>query len=219
MSFILNLLRYVKKNLIKSLGWTKFIFRNYDQSIPIYPRNSNDGIKIHLGSGEINLQGWINIDARDFKHTHFISNGFNLDKFKNSSIKEIYFCHVLEHFSFDESNKLLEKIYNILEPGGIIRISVPDIQKLFDLYQKQKKLSVIKKAIMGGQNYQNDFHKSIYDFNELKNLLEHNKFKNVDTWNTKDVFGQSIGDWSDGYYKFKGEKYEVSLNLFAKKQE
>ena len=70
---------------------------------------------------------------------------------------------------------------------------------------------------MGGQNYLNDFHKSIYDFKELKNILEKNNFKDIKTWETKDVFGESIGDWSDGFYKFDGKEYKVSLNLVGKK--
>ena len=115
------------------------------------------------------------------------------------------------------SNELISKIYNILEPGGLIRISVPDIEKLFYLYQKQKKLDVIKNAIMGGQSYLNDFHKSIYDFNELKSILEKNNYKDIKIWETENVFGESIGDWSDGFYKFDGKKYKISLNLVGSK--
>ena len=217
MNLIFNILRNIKKNINKIMKWSNLVRNNYDQVVPIYPKNNTDGLKVHLGSGEINLQGWINVDARKFKHTHFVSQGFNLDKFKDSTLSEVYFCHVLEHFSFNDSNKLINQIYNILEPEGLIRISVPDVEKLIELYKNQKKLDVIKKAIMGGQNYPNDFHKSIYDFEELKNLLEKNNFKDIKTWDTETVFGQSIGDWSDGFYKFGGKKYNISLNLVAKK--
>ena len=70
---------------------------------------------------------------------------------------------------------------------------------------------------MGGQNYPNDFHKSIYDHQELKNILEKNNFKNVSSWKTIDVFGQSIGDWSDGVYKYNMQNYDISLNLVGEK--
>ena len=36
----------------------------------IYVKHTEPGLRLHLGSGEINLQGWVNIDARSFKHTH-----------------------------------------------------------------------------------------------------------------------------------------------------
>ncbi|WP_440649127.1 class I SAM-dependent methyltransferase [Candidatus Pelagibacter sp. HIMB1521] len=202
---------------MKIFKWLNFLKKNYDNSIPLYTKNSNPGLKIHLGCGNINLQGWLNIDARDFKHVHIISDGFDLTQFKENSIAEFYLCHVLEHFSFNETHNFLKKLYNLLKPGGLIRISVPDIEKLYILYNKQKKLSIIKNAIMGGQNYPNDFHKSIYDHQELKNILEKNNFKNVSSWKTIDVFGQSIGDWSDGVYKYNMQNYDISLNLVGEK--
>jgi predicted SAM-dependent methyltransferase len=202
---------------MKIFKWLNFLRKNYKNDVPIYTKNTKKGLKIHLGSGNINLQGWVNIDARDFKHIHVVSDGFDLRQFKDNSVSEFYLCHVLEHFSFLETEDFLKKLYNLLEPKGLIRISVPDINKLFFLYEKQKKLSVIKNAIMGGQSYPNDFHKSIYDYKELKKLLEKSKFKNVSTWETKEVFGQSLGDWSDGSYKFKMQSYKISLNLFGEK--
>ena len=202
---------------MKIFKWLKFIKKNYNNSIPLYTKNSNSGLKIHLGCGNINLQGWLNIDARDFKHVHIISDGFDLTQFKENSIAEFYLCHVLEHFSFNETHNFLSKLYKLLKPGGLLRISVPDIEKLYILYNKQKKLSIVKNAIMGGQNYPNDFHKSIYDHQELKNILEKNSFKNVSSWKTKDVFGQSIGDWSDGVYKYNMQNYDISLNLVGEK--
>lgn len=207
-----------KRNFItKIISWINFVIRNFNQSIPVYTNQNPKGLKIHLGCGNINLQGWLNVDARKFKHVHLISDGFDLSKFKKNSVAEFYLCHVLEHFSFLESKDILKKIYNLLEPGGLIRVSVPDVEKLFKLYNKQKKLNVIKNAIMGGQNYPNDFHKSIYDYKELKNILESINFKNIRSWKTKDVFGQSIGDWSDGVYRYNMRNYYISLNLIGKK--
>lgn len=206
-----------KNIIIKTLSWFIFFKKNFHKSIPIYLKNNTNGLKVHLGCGNINLQGWINVDAREFKHVHLVSDGFDLSQFKENSISEFYLCHVLEHFSFLESEKFLKKLYDLLVPGGIIRISVPDIEKIFILYSEQKKLKIIKNAIMGGQSYPNDFHKSIYDQEELKNILEKNNFKNISSWNTEDVFGKSIGDWSDGYYKYNMKNYSISLNLVGEK--
>ena len=205
------------KKIIKLFKWIFFLKKNYNESIPIYPKNNKSGLKIHLGSGEINLQGWINIDARKFKHIHLISDGFDLSNFKKDSVNEIYACHVMEHFSFKETDNFIEKIYNKLKPGGYFRVSVPDLDKLIKLYKKQKKLEVIKNAIMGGQNYPNDFHKSIYNFPQLKKILQKKGFKNIKFWNTKNFFGETIGDWSDGYYLHNKKKFNISLNLVAQK--
>ena len=206
-----------KNIIIKTLSWFNFFKKNFHKSIPIYSKNNTNGLKVHLGCGNINLQGWINIDARDFKHVHLVSDGFDLSQFKENSISEFYLCHVLEHFSFLETEQFLKKLYNLLVPGGLVRISVPDIEKILILYNEQKKLKIIKNAIMGGQSYPNDFHKSIYDQEELGNILKKINFKNISSWNTKDVFGESIGDWSDGYYKYNMKNYSISLNLVCEK--
>ena len=129
---------------MKIFKWLNFLKKNYNNSIPLYTKNSNPGLKIHIGCGNINLQGWLNIDARDFKHVHIISNGFDLSEFKEDSVAEFYLCHVLEHFSFYEANEFIKKLYNLLKPRGLIRVSVPDIKKLYILYNKQKKLSIIE---------------------------------------------------------------------------
>lgn len=217
MGSIKKLYMIVHKKIIKLYKWFFFLKKNFSESIPIYPKNTKGGIKIHLGSGEVNLQGWINIDARKFKHIHLISDGFDLSNFKENSVDEIYACHVMEHFSFKESKNFIKKIYNKLKPGGHFRVSVPDLDKLFKLYKKQKKLEIIKYAIMGGQNYPNDFHKSIYDFLLLKKILQKNGFKNIKSWNTEDIFGETIDDWSDGYYVYNRKKFYISLNLVAQK--
>ena len=70
MNLILNILRNIRKNINKIMKRSSLVRNNYDQVVPIYPKNNTDGLKVHLGSGEINLQGWINVDARKFKHTH-----------------------------------------------------------------------------------------------------------------------------------------------------
>ena len=65
----------LKIKIFRLLQWLKLIKNNFDQPLPIFTKN-NDGIKVHLGSGEINLQGWINIDANQNTHIHMIDKNF-----------------------------------------------------------------------------------------------------------------------------------------------
>tara|TARA_B110000977_G_C11068987_1_gene488865 strand:- start:66 stop:710 length:645 start_codon:yes stop_codon:yes gene_type:complete len=212
----------MKKTLISIKSKFNFFFKkinnfssNYSEALPIYLDNKGLGLKVHLGSGEINLQGWINIDARKFKHTHIVDQDFELKEFTDESISEIYLCHVLEHFSFEDSLKLLEKLNKKLSKGSVIRISVPDFSKLKMIYDETSNLEQIKYAIMGGQNYENDFHKSIYDFKILSELLNKANFKDVIVWNSKKDFGIELNDWSNGAYNVNNKKIKISLNIKA----
>lgn len=210
-----NFFRKKKLIIIKLLNKLINIKNNYNESNPIYVKNFDKGPRIHLGSGEINIQGWINIDARNFKHTHIIDQDFELKEFTDESISEIYLCHVLEHFSFKDSLRLLEKLNKKLSKGSIIRISVPDFSKLKMIYDQTSNLEQIKFALMGGQNYENDFHKSIYDFKILSELLNQANFRNPTTWNCTEDFGVELNDWSDGTYNVNNKKIKISLNVKA----
>ena len=75
------------KVFLKAQVWA---FKNRNNSLPIYTRKSKKGLMVHLGSGPINIQGWVNVDARKYDHTHMESDGFNLSEFSDGRIDEIY---------------------------------------------------------------------------------------------------------------------------------
>lgn len=191
-------------------------FKNRKLPEPIFLNHNMPGIKIHIGPGDINLQGWINIDARHFSHIHIVSDNINLDEFTDNSISEIYLCHVLEHVSFDEAKKFVSRMYLKLHPNGILRISVPSFDSIIKIYENNNSnLDLVKYALMGGQDYEYNFHKSIYNKTELENIFKSAGFKIVELWDTNTDFGESIGDWSATYYDSKIGRIPISLNLKA----
>lgn len=185
-----------------------------DKPTPVYVKVNNTGLKIHLGAGPINIQGWINVDARAYDHTHLVANGFDLAEFSDGSISEIYMCHVLEHFSFAEAESLLRDFKRKLCVGGVIRISVPSFDKLIEVYlDGNNNLDLIKLAVMGGQDYEFNFHKSIYNHSSLCKLLESCGYLNVKAWNTIADFGADLGDWSNKSFSSSKGPLMISLNL------
>ena len=54
----------------------------------------------------------------------------------NKSVDLIYACHVVEHLDQEETNKFFNECKRVLKPGGIIRIVVPDFDKLVDSYNQ-----------------------------------------------------------------------------------
>ena len=203
------------KNYIKNFLNFKNLLNN---PVPIYTDYNQkvDGLRLHLGCGEINLQGWINIDGRDDKHIHLVSKDLNLKAFKDNSISEIYVCHVIEHFSYAEGHDLIKVFMKKLVKGGILRISVPDFDKLISIYNKNNKdFNSIKSSLMGGQNYKYNFHKSMYNKKSLKSLLEEHGFVNCVEWDPISDFGVSLGDFSDAKLKTKINMEPISLNIKA----
>ena len=170
--------------------------------------------RIHIGCGPINMEGWINIDARNAAHVHINTDVLDLKDFAVNSVGEIYLCHVLEHFSFDEVQSLLKAFRQKLQPGGLLRLSVPDFNLMAVSYLENKvPLQSLKYALMGGQDYQYNFHKSIYDYKTLTQVLSEAGFNSFQSYDTVQDFGLDLGDWSTG--KIAGQP--VSLNVKAKK--
>ena len=182
------------------------------------PTGSKRGPRVHIGCGEIDLPGWINVDGRDFSHVHVVSNRLDLDEFSAESLTEIYLCHVLEHFGFEEVERLLAVFHSKLQPGGVLRLSVPDFSLLTHIYNETgRDLEHIKYALMGGQGYEYNFHKSVFDDAHLRKLLTKAGYSNCENWETVADFGCNIGDWSAKKIRVGARFFPVSLNLKATK--
>ena len=207
------------KHKIKKI--VKFCFQtlsNYKKPVPIYPKINSNGLKIHLGPGEVNMQGWINIDARKMDHTHLTVNSFNLKEFTDGEVDQIYLCHVLEHFSFMEAKKLISVFHKKLKPNGILRISVPCFDSIIKIYKDtNNNLNYVKYALMGGQDYKYNFHYSVYNKKILKDLYENSGFFEIEEWDTIEDFGVNLNDWSNSKFKTKKGKVNISLNLKGRK--
>lgn len=185
---------------------------------PVYPKTGTPGLRVHLGAGPINIQGWINIDARDASHIHLQSSGFDLNEFSDGAVSEIYMCHVLEHFSFEEAKTVLNALRKKLKVGGVLRLSVPDFDQLVAIYHLSgNDLELIKMALMGGQEYEYNFHKGVFNKALLSKLLLSCGFNCVQTWSTLEDFGIDLGDWSNKGFDTPDGNIPVSLNIKAMK--
>ena len=82
----------------------------------------------HIGCGPIYHEGWINIDkGKEFKTD--ICCDILQSHFDNDYFDVIYSCHCFEHLSFPtDAVEALSRFYRWLKPGGILRISVPDLE-------------------------------------------------------------------------------------------
>ncbi|MBZ5560677.1 MAG: methyltransferase domain-containing protein [Acidobacteriia bacterium] len=187
--------------------WQRAAMLNFRRPVPVYPAAPPAGLKVHVGPAEINLQGWVNVDARAFPHVHVQTSSLALSEFTDGAVSRIYICHVLEHFSFADAEDLLATFYRKLAPGGVLLVSVPDFDAIVRIYtDARRNLDSIKYTLMGGQTYDENFHKSVYNHDSLKALLEAHGYGGVARWTTDEEFGGSINDWSSS---------DLSLNLKA----
>lgn len=134
--------------------------------------------RLHLGCGTIKLNGFCNVDVMDTEGADIMDDIRLLRHFPANSVKEIYACHVLEHFGHHEIETILKRWFEVLTPGGILRISVPDIDRIVRIYHKNfphfetPGNSPWIGLIYGGQLSPYDYHKTGFNACWLTYLLE-----------------------------------------------
>jgi len=100
-----------------------------------------------------------------------------------------------------------------LKSRGEVIISVPDFELVCDGYlRSSKKLSIFRHALMGGQDYPHNYHKSVYDFRTLEEQLNQCGYAGVQRWfPSREGIGET--DWAARKLRSGLNFYEISLNL------
>ena len=106
-------------------------------------------IYLNLGCGDVAVDGWINIDgspallvqkipfigpliskARGVVFDDQIIYGDivnGLTECGQDTVAGIFLSHVLEHVALEDSELVLANCFRLLEPGGLLRVIVPDL--------------------------------------------------------------------------------------------
>ena len=177
-------------------------------------------MKLHLGCGDKNLDGYVHVDARKFDHVEYVTDDLsNLSMFEDDSVDEIYACHLLEHFTRIEIDEgtILKEWFRVLKKGGILRIAVPNFEAIVEEYLSSKNLDIVMGLLYGGQNYEYNFHYQAYDFNRLSRLLKKVGFSKIETYDWKDFLPEGYDDFSRAYIPhmdFENGRL-MSLNIIA----
>lgn len=91
------------------------------------------GLQLHIGSGPYVLDGWINLDVFPAQLSTNVLWGL---PFVDGQCRHVFLSHLLEHLFYPtDALALLQDIHRILEPGGVVRIVVPDIAQCIQAYQ------------------------------------------------------------------------------------
>lgn len=146
------------------------------------------GSKLHLGCGELYLEGYVNIDFPPEHHTvvkvkaDLYSDIRNL-KYPENSIEEIRLHHVFEHFSRQEALKLLADWRKWLKPGGKLVIETPDVETAFQMFAETddlKKRFALLRHVFGSHEADWAYHKDGWGEQKFKFILEKFGFEDIE---------------------------------------
>jgi len=93
-----------------------------------------DARRLHIGGSEARA-GWEVFDAIAKDHVDHLGDAADLARFPDGTFVEVYASHVLEHFDYrDKLPVVLAEWRRVLQPGGTLYVSVPDLERLCHLY-------------------------------------------------------------------------------------
>jgi predicted SAM-dependent methyltransferase len=142
-------------------------------------------MKLHLGCGSNYIEGWVNIDLEspaaevhaDLRHPLPYTDG---------AIDFIFNEHFIEHITLEEGITFLKECRRLLKPGGILRISTPDLRWLIATYMSGKldewaDVGWVPESscrmVNGGMRLWG--HQFVYDLEELSNSLRKSGFSEI----------------------------------------
>jgi predicted SAM-dependent methyltransferase len=88
--------------------------------------------RLQIGSGPVELPGWLNSDL--------VCGDIYLDAGKplplpDASFSFVFCEHLIEHVSERAGVQLLDEIHRVLRPGGVARVTTPELPKIIAIYE------------------------------------------------------------------------------------
>ncbi len=149
-------------------------------------RQSSPQVKLHLGCGANYLDGYVNIDLPQEGQTVMnakadIYQDIRTLSYFDNSVDEIRNHHLLEHFTRQESLKILLQWRRWLKSGGLLFIETPDFEtaaKKFSRAGIGQKFKIAR-HIFGSQEADWAIHKDWWGEQKFRFVLSKLGFENI----------------------------------------
>lgn len=89
--------------------------------------------RVHLGCGPHVFEGWVNLDVGGGAGVVPYDLTGKLP-FRDASVERVFTEHFIEHVSRERGRRFISECARILKPGGVLRVSTPDLRRLVEEY-------------------------------------------------------------------------------------
>lgn len=169
---------------------------------------------LHLGCGQNILPApFENLDIRELEGVDHLGTVYPLD-FEDDTFDLVYCSHVLEHFSRNETQDIINEWVRVLKPGGTLRLAVPNLENLIKIYEGSGDIDSVIGPFMGGQTYKENFHYMLFDQKSLTEMMNKAGLVAVHTWDHRRTEHSEYWDFSQAVTN----GISISLNLEGRKK-
>lgn len=92
-------------------------------------KQAND-LSVNVAAGPFGQEGWVNLDIMKHPGISFTYDCRKRLPFRDLTVARIRAEHVFEHFDHkDEAPFFLREAWRVMQPGAVLRIVVPDVEK------------------------------------------------------------------------------------------
>lgn len=170
--------------------------------------------KLHLGCGRVSLPGFTNVDLFDSVQADLYCDITKLP-FRTGEFELIYASHVLEHVHRRMIGATLHHWVELLAPGGVLRLAVPNFKAVVRRYNETNDLEELLGLLYGGQNHPRNNHFIIFDSSTLIKHMERAGLKGMMEWNWRDTEHSTYDDYASCYlpHMQKDTGMLMSLNI------
>lgn len=149
---------------------------------PRFPTTAvGDPVRLNLGAGHLPKPGFTNVDNRALDGIELRADVRDLP-FGTGEVAEIHADHLLEHFPEEELRRVvLPHWHSLLEPGGKLALVVPDAEAMLDAHATGAfSFDDLRLVTFGEQEYQGDFHFTMFSASSLASLLKESGFTDIE---------------------------------------
>lgn len=138
-------------------------------------------LKVNVGCGHIQVDGYLNVDMRDLPGVDVVAGATELP-FPEGSLSEIYAAHLIEHFpQYVIETEILPHWLSRLKPSGRLVITTPNFDVMAKGYASGEiDFESFRMVTLGGQEYEGDFHYSLFSPDTLSETILKAGFAEVD---------------------------------------
>jgi len=113
-----------------------------------------------------------------FKRVHWL----NITKrfpIPDSSFKYAFSSHVIEHLYVEQALQCMKEVHRVLAPGGIVRVAVPDLDRMVSQYDVNRPNDFCNAIFESGSKRDKNRHHWMYNKKSMRDLLVTAGFKKV----------------------------------------